>query len=263
MPKRSDDGATIRRVPSVSRAIAILRQLGSSSEPLGVNRLARELDLVPSTCLHILRALREEGLVAFDPATKRYAIGLGILPIAHSALVRNNLARIIEPGLTELSQRFGGTALATELAEPDHMIVVALSRADQPFRLQVDLGSHFPALISATGRCHAAHNLADLSTGNLKARFQKLKWDNPPAYRAWKREVDAVPHTGFAVDRGNYINGVTIIAIPFLDANARMTHSLVVIDISERFEANGIAAVAQAMLGIRDAAVRLMGTTGA
>src|SRR6056297_3312825 len=231
MADQAEKGISMRRVPAVTRAVAILRALGNSDEPMGVNRLARELGLVPSTCLHICRALTAEGLVSFDPATKRYAIGLGILPIARTALTQNSFARVTEPGLTEISQRFGGTALATELAEPDHMIVVALSRADQPFRLQVDLGSRFPALISATGRCHAAFNLIGLPATELKRRFAKLKWDNPPPYRAWKREVDAVAETGFAVDNGNYINGVTIIAVPFLDSGGRMTHSLVTIDI--------------------------------
>ena len=32
------------------------------------------------------------------------------------------------------------------------MIVLAIARSDVPFRLHVDVGSRFPALISATGR---------------------------------------------------------------------------------------------------------------
>ena len=58
---------------------------------------------------------------------------------------------------------------------------------------------------------------------------------------------------GLAVDRSNYINGVTILAVPFLDSRGRMTHSVVAIDIAERFEAIGIASVADEMVRIRDA----------
>ena len=242
-----------RQVPAVTRALAILRKLGRTPEPLGVNQLARELGLIPSTCLHILRVLSDEGLVAFDPDTKRYSIGLGILPIARSALEQSSFAKLIEPSLTQLSRNFGGTAVATELVDTGHMVVVALSRAQQPFRLQVDLGSRFPALISATGRCHAAFNLVGLPVSQLKARFERLKWDKPPGYRAWRREVGDVRAGGLAVDRGNYINGVTILAVPFLDSRGRMTHSVVAIDIAERFEAIGIASVADEMVRIRDA----------
>jgi DNA-binding IclR family transcriptional regulator len=242
-----------RQVPAVTRALAILRRLGRAPEPLGVNHLARELGLIPSTCLHILRVLSDEGLVAFDPDTKRYSIGLGILPIARSALEQSSFAKLIEPRLTQLSRNFGGTAVATELVDTGHMVVVALSRAQQPFRLHVDLGSRFPALISATGRCHAAFNLVGLPVDQLRARFERLKWDKPPGYRAWRREVEDVRARGLAVDCGNYINGVTILAVPFLDRRGRMTHSLVAIEIAERFEAIGVASVADEMVRIRDA----------
>ena len=60
-----------RAVPAVTRALAILRFLARSAEPVGVNPMARELELVPSTCLHILRVLQDEGLVDFESATKR------------------------------------------------------------------------------------------------------------------------------------------------------------------------------------------------
>ncbi|MBU2532571.1 MAG: IclR family transcriptional regulator, partial [Alphaproteobacteria bacterium] len=181
-----------------------------------------------------------------------YSIGVGILPIARSAMQHNSFVSLIEPRLTALSCEFGGTAIATQLTGGDHMIVVALSRAQQPFRLQVDLGSRFPALISATGRCHAAFNLAGLPASQLKARFGQLKWDQPPAYGTWKGEVERTAAEGVAIDHGNYISGVTIIAVPFLEKHGRMTHSLVAIDISERIEAIGVAPVADKMQRIRD-----------
>lgn len=241
-----------RQVPAVSRAVAILRHLGTTAEPVGVNRIARELDLVPSTCLHILRELVDEGLVAFDTRSKRYSIGIGILPIARSAIQRNGFANLVEPRLTELSLGFGGTAVATQLGDPDHMIVVALSRAPLPFRLQVDLGSRFPALISATGRCHAAFNLADMPDAELRPRFERLRWDSPPTFEQWKHEVERTRKEGFAVDRGHYIGGVTILAVPVLDRSGGMTHSIVAIGISERIEAIGTRTIASNMLRLRD-----------
>lgn len=238
----------LRPVPAVSRAIAILRFLGRAAEPVGVNRIARELGIVPSTCLHILRVLRHEGLTEFDLATKRYSIGAGILPIARSAIEQNGFARLIEPHLTSMSQTFGGTAVATQLMNDDQMIVVALSRAQQPFRLQVDLGSRFPALISATGRCHAALNLKDINEAALKAQFEQLKWSHPPPFDQWRREVAQVLRDGYAIDRGSYISGVTVIAVPFTDSTGRMKYSGVFIDISERMESVGLDAIIRKML---------------
>ena len=239
-----------RGVPAVTRAIAILRRLGKSAEPMGVSQLARELDLVPSTCLHILRVLRDEGLVAFDPHSKRYSIDVGILPIARSAIQRNSFAGLIQPHLTALSLQFGVTAIATRLTEREHMVVVAMSQASLPFRLQVDLGSQFPALISATGRCMAAFGALDEAA--LREGFGRLQWDHPPSFETWMAEVRQTREDGYALDRNTYISGVSILAVPFFDNRGRMAQSLVTIGISTKIEEAGVAAIARRMLDIRD-----------
>lgn len=239
-----------RAVPAVTRAIGILRQLGRADEPVGVNQIAREQELVPSTCLHILRVLVDEGLVAFDTVTKKYTIDVGILPIARSAIQRNSFANLVESRLTDLSLRFGMTGVATKLSDPDHMVVVALSQAPLAFRLQVDLGSRFPALISATGRCYAA--FTDLPEATLKKKFSALKWDHPPSFAQWKDEVAETRACGYAVDRGAYIGGVTVLAVPFFDGEGRMEHSLVMIGISEKLDDARIEETAQAMMAVRD-----------
>ena len=241
-----------RQVPAVSRAVAILRLLGRAAEPAGVSWIARELGLVPSTCLHILRVLTDEGLVAFDPHSKRYSVGIGILPIARDAIQRNGFAHLIEPRLTELSRDFGATAIATQINGQGHMVVIALSRAPLPLRLHVDLGSRFPALIASTGRCFAANNLRELSEDQLRARFDALRWDNPPPFKAWLREVEQARREGYAVDRGCYISGVTLLAVPFFGRAGRMTHSMVALGITERIEAMGVPAIAARMLRLRD-----------
>src|SRR3982750_1106795 len=47
----------VRAVPAVTRAIAILRLLSRSRDPQSLKAIAESLDLVPSTALHIARAL--------------------------------------------------------------------------------------------------------------------------------------------------------------------------------------------------------------
>lgn len=254
------DSASKRQVPAVTRAVAILRFLARSDEPVGVNPMARELDLVPSTCMHILRVLQDEGLVEFDSDTKRYSIGIGILPLARSALQKNTFSALIQPMLSQLSETFGVTTIATQVAEPGQMVVVALSQSSLPFRLQVDLGSRFPVLISATGRLFAAFNTDD--PAKLHARFDKLVWDHPPGFDTWLQEVEQVRSQGYAVDRGSYISGVTVVAAPVFDASNKMIRSLVAIGISERMGPRDTTRLAQALLKMRDQVHALQLTTG-
>lgn len=250
MTTDSTSSPSKRQVPAVTRAVAILRFLARSDEPAGVNPIARELGLVPSTCMHILRVLQDEGLVDFDSRTKRYSIGIGILPLARSALRKNTFSTLVQPLLSELSEEFNVTSIATQLAEPSQMVVIALSQSTLPFRLQVDLGSRFPALISATGRLFAAFNVKD--TEALQTEFAKLVWDHPPSFEDWCAEVEQSRAQGYAVDRGTYISGVTVIAVPVFNSTGRMVRSLVAIGISERMDDRQVPRLAQSMLELRD-----------
>jgi len=250
MSTEDNKSTTKRQVPAVTRALAILRFLARSPDPVGVNPIARTLDLVPSTCLHILRVLQEEGLVDFDLSTKRYSIGIGILPLARSALQRNTFSKLVQPHLSQLSQKFDVTSIATQLSEPSQMVVVALSQSSMPFRLQVDLGSRFPALISATGRLLAAYNGLDEATLNVE--FGSLIWDHPPSFDDWIKQIKEAREHGYAVDRGVYISGVTVVAVPVFGIDGKMKRSLVAIGISERLQNKEIPKIVKAMQEVRE-----------
>ena len=77
---RSDLAKAVKasKAPAISRAMAVLRLLGSSAEPWGMQAIARELGMVPSTCHYVLRALIAEKLICFDPVSKRYFRQAGI-----------------------------------------------------------------------------------------------------------------------------------------------------------------------------------------
>jgi len=232
----------VRQVPALSRGIAILHLLGRSHEPLGVHAIARSLDLVPSTCLHILRVLAEERLVAVNPVTKKYSVAVGLVALARTALLRHTLPATVQSHLDELTETYGATAIAVEASGLEHMVVVALARADSPLRVHVDIGSRFPALISATGRCIAA--FGSHPWAEMQARFSKLRWDVPPTLAAWRQEVQATRLAGYAIDDGQYIRGVGIIAAPISMPNGSIS-ALVVVGVGEQMRRIGLTRIGE------------------
>jgi DNA-binding IclR family transcriptional regulator len=249
-------GPRVRAVPAVTRAVAILRLLGSKPGPLTLKQISQELGMVTSTCLHILRVLVEEGLVKVDATTKRYVLGVGMLALARSVIEANPFPALVQPSLDRLSADWNVTAIGVEVANSDHMVVLALSRSSAPFRLHVDVGSRFPALISATGRLVAA--FGGLSDKEAERRFKALRWDQPPDLEAWRSEVGAVRDKGYSIDRSNYINGVTLIAVPVFDSNDRMTHTLVAASLADQQSVAQDEAVAKALMAESRDLSRLM-----
>ncbi len=239
---KSAKGPVVRQVPALSRGVAILRLLAGSDIALGVHEIARSLDLIPSTCLHILRVLASERLIAMDPTTKKYAVASGLVALARSALRGNAFSTTVQTDLNELSSLYGATAMGVEASGLDHMIVVALSRSASPLQLHVDIGSRFPALISATGRCIAA--FGNHPWAEVKARFRTLKWDSPPTLARWEKEVQATRESGFAIDDGQYIHGVGIVAAPVSRPSGSIA-ALVVVGLSEQMRKAGLTSVGQ------------------
>lgn len=254
------DGPRVRAVPAVTRAVAILRLLGRAPAPMTLKAIAQELDMVTSTCLHILRALVEEGLVKVDGGSKRYSLGVGLVSLARSVLASSPFPALVQPVLDRLSGTWNVTAIGVEVAGPDHMVVLALSRSNAPFRLHVDVGSRFPALISATGRLVAA--FGELPEKEIERRFKALRWDEPPDIEAWRKDVEAVRRKGFSIDRGNYIGGVVLIAVPVFDAQSRMTHSLVAAGVADQLGGTKSQSLAKDLLAEAQALSQSMAARG-
>ena len=236
-------GPRIREVPAVTRAIAILRLLGRGGEALTLKAISEELGMVTSTCLHILRVLVDEGLVKVDAGSKRYSLGVGMLTLARSVIESSPFPALAQPVLDRLSREANVTAIGVEISGQDHMVVLALSRSHAPFRLHVDVGSRFPALISATGRLVAAYG--GMNDAEVERRFKALRWDQAPDLDTWRKDVDQARRKGYSIDRGNYIDGVTVLAVPVLDSHGRLSHSLVAAALSTQLGAAKAQALAK------------------
>ena len=233
------------KAPAISRAAAVLRLLGKSETPQPLGAIARALGLNPSTCLYVLRSLVAEELVSFDADSKRYALEAGVLTLARQWLQRNQFPDLAQPALDRLAQQFGVTMLGVQIMGLDHIVTVAAAQA-AGFQLSVQVGSRFPALISATGRCIAAFGTYDAA--DLEARFAKLRWDDPPSLAEWQAQVAETRHQGFGVDEGNYISGVTVLAAPVWKGKGRPSHALVAMGIGSALKRGGMAELQQALL---------------
>ncbi len=220
----------VRAVPAVTRAIAILRLLGGQKSGRGVKAIADELELIPSTCLHILRVLVAENLVTQDRDSKRYTLGSGMVSLARQALESAGFANVARPVLESIAAKWGITALGVELTARETMVVLVAARPDQPLQLHADVGSEFFSLTSATGRLVAA--FGGLALEDLRAGFRKVQWDQPLAFDQWSLEVEQARTQGWAVDRDRYRSGITAFAVPVCPPSGTISHSLVAMGLS-------------------------------
>lgn len=245
LPKAVASGPRVRPVPAVTRSIAILRFLGETRQPQSLKVIAEQLDLVPSTGLHILRVLVSEELVKVDPATKRYSLGSGMISLARSVLEGGGFAEIAQSALDRIAAAAGVTALGVEITARHAAVVLSISRSNQPFRFHTDVGSQFTTLVSATGRLIAAHG--GESWTQLRRRFSEIAWDRAPRFETWKKEVELARTRGWSVDRDNFMNGVTVVAVPLFATNGRLAYTLVAVGLSGQLNAAATSDLAALM----------------
>ena len=92
----------------------------------------------------------------------------------------------------------------------------------------------------------------------MERRFRALRWQSPPNYEAWRRDVEGVRRRGYSIDRGNYINGVAIVAVPVLSTQRRMSHGIVGVGLVDQIDHATAVAIAHDM---RSAAERIAAHT--
>lgn len=246
-------------VPAVSRAVAILRLLGRSREPLGVQAIARALNIIPSTALHILRTLVTEELVSVDALSKLYSLNAGVLMLARQWLDQDRFAAVAQPALDRIAREQGVTAIGVQVVGLEHMIVVAMARSETMIQLHTQIGSRFPALISASGRCIAAFGTYERM--ELQRRFKTLRWDRAPSLAQWEAQVADTREQGYALDQDHYIAGVTVVAAPVYSIGGRLTHCLVVVGISGQLRDQALARIGRELRESAAALSRQLGST--
>jgi len=223
-----------RVVPAVHRACAALWLLSRHPEGLNLSRVARELDMLPSTCLHILRELAAASFVAYSPETKLYALGSGILSLARQLTQRNPFVQVSQPVLNRLSREFDVGASAQE-RDADRYLMVVAAASVLPGDM-VSPGARSALFTSASGRLMACYNT--FSDKELRERFDAARWQAAPDFEQWLKQVRTVRRQGYATDEGQFRKGITAIAAPVLNEDGTADRAISITAITAQLDAD-------------------------
>lgn len=234
-------------VGALSSGLKILRYLASSANPVGVTRVAKDLELNASTCFNLLKTLVHERLVTFDEATKTYSTGLGLVELSKGSLEKASYVRLMRPHLQELAARHNITTTLWQTARSDRVVLVDLAESASALRIHMSIGQRLPMYIAALGRCMAAYS--GLSTMELRSKLSELRWEDGPSFETYMREVDDVRKHGYAVDHGNYVKGVVTVSSPVLDERQRPIMAVSAVGFTTQFTASGMQALCEDVRG--------------
>lgn len=204
-------------VQSVERAIAILRSFSRDKPERGISELSRELGVHKSTVYRLLATLERHGLVARNPETERYRLGLDLLTLAAQVVEHMDVREIAGPHLRELSERCQETVNLAILHEGQ---VMDLEQFVPPVRSVKNIGwvgRRMPPHCTAAGKVLLAHLPPDKLERFLQSRLERLTPRTITDPDRLREELERVREQGYAVAEEELEDGLNALAAPIYD----------------------------------------------
>lgn len=200
-------------VQSVECAARVIDCLASSGE-LGVSEIARRLGIAKSTSHRILTSLASFNLVARDPETHLYSLGIRVYELGQLVADRNSLRLAARPVMSQLALE---TKLSIVLVVPHGADVIQIERIepDRSMAWWTGRGRSWPAHCAVGGKAISAFS-ASLANSRKRAGFPPLTSRSISSEREYQAELEAVRRQGYAIDREGVVIGQSGVGAPIL-----------------------------------------------
>lgn len=242
--------APAERGGSVAATLAILRLLATCGRPVGVNTIARDLSLAPSSCFKILKQLQRADFVDFDEGTKVYSLGTGAIDLARRALDPMQAFSLVRPRLEQVAEKLAVAIGFWRGISRSRIVLAGFVEGSSLMRIHMSVGQRLPRLMGAVGRAIAAE--LELSDADLRAEFALLRWQSPPDFEQYVAEVLQARRRGFAVDRDNFASGVTSVAVAIHDRVGAVSYGMSGIMFSGQCNEQSIAGVGAELVDVAE-----------
>ncbi|MGI9645050.1 MAG: IclR family transcriptional regulator [Ilumatobacteraceae bacterium] len=238
------EGAPGRGVATIERAADVLLLFSRSEGNLGVTEIARELDISKAVVHRILTSLRERGLVAVDPSTRRYSLGPAVLLLAAAYRSQLDVRSLALDAMRHLSEASNETATLS-VRHLDERIYVDQVTPAREVKMTVQIGASFPLHAGSSSKAFLAWLPKDERDDYLRSHKLAALTDGTITDEAeLSRELDRIRRRCFAVSLGERQFGAASVAAPILDEHGEPVAAISVCGPIERFrsEIAGIAA---------------------
>lgn len=208
---------------TVNRAIEAIKLLGR--EPSTLTDLAIALDVHKSTALRLLQTLEQDQFARRLP-NGRYALGLGLVPLAQQALAQVDLRGVARQRLIRLAEELGHTVHLAQLLD-DQVIYIDKIEGHRSVAMTSAIGQPAELHTAAVAKVILAH-LDDARRNRLlsAASFERHTDTTIGDRESLDAELRVVAERGWAVDAGEKEHYLNCIAVPIFDSVQTVTAGL-------------------------------------
>jgi DNA-binding IclR family transcriptional regulator len=199
----------------LTRGLRLLAQLAAYPDGEGVTRLAQDAELPLSTAHRLLGVLAAEGYVTFDRRSRRYAIGLRVLELAHNLTQTGNAYRLAREPMERLANQTNLPVIAAVL-EGGFAVLVLSVEGQLHLQVRSSIGTRNRWYSSAVGKVLVAHTDRSTQARLLCEPLTPVTDRTVTDPGVLEDELVAVRHQGWAEAYGENEVGVHAVAVPVL-----------------------------------------------
>lgn len=239
---------------TVGKALDVLDMVASHGRPVRFSDLLAEAPFPKATLFRLLQTLTNQGMLALDPDTGAYALGVRLVRLAHAAWAQSSLAPIAQPYLDELAAKTGETI---HLAQLDQGLVLYVDKrnAARPVDMFAQAGKVGPAYCTGVGKAMLAWLPPEgLEQALARQSFLRHTPQTLDSREKLLAELAAIRLRGHAWDREEHEPGIICCAAPILTRSGRVLGALSVTSTTARTTLEALGALAPT---IKDIAARI------
>ncbi len=198
---------------SVQNALQILKALSRSSGERGLTDLSRELHLGKSTTFRLVHTLMAEGMVAQNPKTGRFRLGLALAEMGNSAAEDTGLQRAGFRQLTQLHGRVNELVMLGVLDGPD-VITIAKIECTRAVAVNPAVMRRCPGHCSAMGKAILTFLPPESLSSHVREPLQRLTPNTVTDFSALWEHFTRIRRNGYALDNEERAIGIRGISAP-------------------------------------------------
>ncbi len=222
-----------RSVHSVEKAITLLDCFWRAGGSLSLTELVQRTGWAKSTVHGLLASMLESAVVEQDKTDGKYRLGYHLFELGSSVAASWNVMGIVRPYLEELAETIGESAYLARLSG-DELILAECVEPHNGFRVSSEPGSRIPLHCSSEGKCIlSAMPSARAKEMLMRKGMEAFTANTITSWEGMEPQLALVRELGYAVERGEYRNGLQSVGAPIFDSLGKCTYAIAVIGIRD------------------------------
>ena len=215
-------------IQSVSHALDVLEQFNGTVDEIGVTELSKRLKLHKNNVFRLLATLEARSYIEQNKASENYRLGLKCLQLGQTFIHQMGLLLQSKAVLVELSKATQESAYVA-IRKSDAIIPLDFVEPARPVRVVSFLGTVLPAHCTAAGKAHLTFELESAAGQNLPANLERYTANTITDRNLLRDQIVMIGESGYAVERGEFAEGVNAVAVPIRDYTRSLVGTLAVV----------------------------------